>query len=127
MIYNNKYWKGFFPIDQNFDAIRYFGGFWKRFYKEGDIVKGVTHPYDIPSVYVPNLPEIQNIHKGVGASQYKIVICTPEGELHGLACNIIESLLLSKGFKVYNISTSVPTGFILDYIHDLLPDIIFIP
>jgi hypothetical protein len=27
MIYNNKYWKGFFPIDQNFDAIRYFGGF----------------------------------------------------------------------------------------------------
>jgi MerR family transcriptional regulator, light-induced transcriptional regulator len=61
-----------------------------------------------------------------GASQYKIVICTPEGELHGLACNIIESLLLSKGFKVYNISTSVPTGFILDYIHDLLPDIIFI-
>ncbi len=61
-----------------------------------------------------------------GASQYKIVICTPEGELHGLACNIIESLLLSKGFKVYNISTSVPTGFILDYIHNLLPDIIFI-
>ena len=34
MVYNNKYWKGFFPTDQNFDAIRYFGGFWKRFYKE---------------------------------------------------------------------------------------------
>lgn len=35
MIYNNKYWKGFFPIDQNLDSVRYFGGFWKRFYKEG--------------------------------------------------------------------------------------------
>jgi hypothetical protein len=34
MIYNNKYWKGFFPTDQNFNAVRYFGGFWKRFYKK---------------------------------------------------------------------------------------------
>jgi MerR family transcriptional regulator, light-induced transcriptional regulator len=60
------------------------------------------------------------------ASRYRIVICTPEGELHGLACNIIESILLSKGFKVYNISTSIPAEFIVDYMHDLQPDIIFI-
>jgi MerR family transcriptional regulator, light-induced transcriptional regulator len=59
-------------------------------------------------------------------SQYKAVICTPNGELHGLACNIIESLLLSKGFKVYNISTSVPTEYIIEYIRDLEPDIIFV-
>jgi MerR family transcriptional regulator, light-induced transcriptional regulator len=60
------------------------------------------------------------------ASQYKTVICTPEGEQHGLACNMIESLLLSKGFKVYNISTSIPTEFIIDYLRDLQPDIVFI-
>jgi methanogenic corrinoid protein MtbC1 len=60
------------------------------------------------------------------SSQYKTVICTPDGELHGLACNIIESLLLSKRFKVYNISTSIPTEYIIDYIHDLQPDIILI-
>jgi methanogenic corrinoid protein MtbC1 len=59
-------------------------------------------------------------------SQYKTVICTPEGELHGLACNMIESLLLSKGFKVYNISTSIPTEFIIDYLRNLQPDIVFI-
>jgi MerR family transcriptional regulator, light-induced transcriptional regulator len=59
-------------------------------------------------------------------SQYKAVICTPNGELHGLACNIIESLLLSKGFRVYNISTSVPTEYIIEYIRDLELDIIFI-
>jgi hypothetical protein len=66
MIYNNKYWKGFFPIDQNFDAVRYFGGFWKRFYKEGEIIKGVTHPYEMPSIYAANLPELENIHRGLG-------------------------------------------------------------
>jgi MerR family transcriptional regulator, light-induced transcriptional regulator len=60
------------------------------------------------------------------SSEYKAVICTPDGELHGLACNMIESLLLNKGFKVYNISTSIPTDYIVDYIRDLQPDIIFI-
>ena len=57
MVYNNKYWKGFFPIDQDFDAIRYFGGFWKRFYKEDGVIKGITHPYEVPSVFAPNLPQ----------------------------------------------------------------------
>jgi MerR family transcriptional regulator, light-induced transcriptional regulator len=60
------------------------------------------------------------------SSQSKTVICTPDGELHGLACNMIESLLLSKGFKVYNISTSIPTDYIMEFMHDLQPDIIFI-
>jgi MerR family transcriptional regulator, light-induced transcriptional regulator len=60
------------------------------------------------------------------SSQNTAVICTPDGEQHGLACNMIESLLLSKGFKVYNISTSIPTEYIIDFMRDLQPDIIFI-
>ena len=60
------------------------------------------------------------------SSKYKTVICTPDGELHGLACNMIESLLLNSGFKVYNISTSIPTDEGIQYIHDVRPDIIFI-
>ena len=60
------------------------------------------------------------------SSRYKAVICTPDGELHGLACNMIESLLLSKGFKVYNISTSIPSDYIIDYIRDLQPDIVLV-
>jgi methanogenic corrinoid protein MtbC1 len=60
------------------------------------------------------------------SSKYKAVICTPDGELHGLACNMIESLLLNNGFKVYNISTSIPTDEGTKYIHDVRPDIVFI-
>ena len=60
------------------------------------------------------------------SSKYKAVICTPDGELHGLASNMIESLLLSKSFKVYNISTSIPAEHIVEYIRDLQPDIVFI-
>jgi methanogenic corrinoid protein MtbC1 len=65
-------------------------------------------------------------HSKATRSQYKILICTPEGELHSLVCNIIESLLLSKGFKVYNISPSVPSESIIDYLKDIEPDIILI-
>ena len=60
------------------------------------------------------------------SSEYKAVTCTPSGELHGLACNMIESLLLNNRFKVYNISTSIPTDYIVNYIRDLQPDIVFI-
>jgi MerR family transcriptional regulator, light-induced transcriptional regulator len=65
-------------------------------------------------------------HSKAARSQYKILICTPDGELHSLVCNIIESLLISKGFKVYNISPSVPSESIIDYLNDIQPDIILI-
>ena len=65
-------------------------------------------------------------HSKASRSQYKILICTPDGELHSLVCNIIESLLLSKGFKVYNISPSVPSESIIDYLKDIEPNIILI-
>jgi len=57
--------------------------------------------------------------------QCKLLICTPEGELHNLGCNVIESFLLSKGFKDYYAS-SVPADSILRYIKDLQPDIILV-
>ena len=55
-----------------------------------------------------------------------IIICTPEGEIHNIGCNVIESVLLEKGFKVYNISPSVPTDSIIMYIRDTSPSIILI-
>jgi methanogenic corrinoid protein MtbC1 len=32
--------------------------------------------------------------------QCKLLICTPEGELHNLGCNVIESFLLNKDSKI---------------------------
>ena len=55
-----------------------------------------------------------------------ILICTPNGEQHNLACNIIESVLLSKGYKVYNVSPSLPADPIIDALNNILPDAILI-
>jgi methanogenic corrinoid protein MtbC1 len=78
------------------------------------------------SSLVKVINEQQISHSKAKRSQYKILICTPEGELHSLVCNIIESLLLNKGFKVYNISPSVPSESIIGYLKDIEPDIILI-
>ena len=55
-----------------------------------------------------------------------IFICTPNGEQHNLACNIIESVLLSKGYKVYNASPSVPADSIINSLKNFIPTAILI-
>jgi cobalamin-dependent methionine synthase I len=56
----------------------------------------------------------------------KVFICTPNGEQHNLACNILESILLSKGYKVFNASPSLPADSIIDSLNRVLPDAILI-
>ena len=55
-----------------------------------------------------------------------IIICTPDGELHNIACNIIESLLFEKGFRVNNVSPSIPTDSMINYIDETKPFMILI-
>ncbi len=54
------------------------------------------------------------------------IICTPDGELHNIACNIIESLLFEKGFRVFNVSPSIPTDSMINYIDETKPFMIVI-
>jgi choline dehydrogenase-like flavoprotein len=48
-ITNNTHWKGMFPRDSDIanTLVLYSGGFWKRFSKEGNDIKGITHPYEV--------------------------------------------------------------------------------
>ena len=55
-----------------------------------------------------------------------IFICTPNGELHNLACNIIESVLISKGYKVYNASPSLPADSVINSLKNFIPGAILI-
>ncbi|MFZ0556717.1 MAG: cobalamin B12-binding domain-containing protein [Nitrososphaeraceae archaeon] len=55
-----------------------------------------------------------------------IFICTPNGEQHNLACHIIESVLLSKRYKVYNASPSLPADSVINSLKNFTPDAILI-
>src|SRR5215208_7879162 len=60
------------------------------------------------------------------SSDRPIILCTPEGELHSIGCKIIESLLLEKGYEVYNITSPLPTNSIESYLYNIDPSIIII-
>jgi choline dehydrogenase-like flavoprotein len=48
-VYNNLYWKGFYGRDNDTltSVLRYFGGFYKRFWKIDDKrMRGITHPFE---------------------------------------------------------------------------------
>jgi choline dehydrogenase-like flavoprotein len=47
-IYNNLYWKGFYgrDVDAITTALRYFGGFYKRFVYKNNRIEGITHPFE---------------------------------------------------------------------------------
>ena len=75
MIYNDKHWKGFFPDDQDYTLIRYFGGFWKKFFRD-DGIKGITHPYEA-NIDAPNVAELKDfggevIHLKYTSPEYAI-------------------------------------------------------
>ncbi len=55
-----------------------------------------------------------------------IIIVTPSGELHNIACNMLESILVSKGYKVLNLSPSIPRDVIIKYVKDKEPDALLI-
>lgn len=54
----------------------------------------------------------------------KVLICTPDGEIHGLPCKILESVLLGQGFDVYNLSPSMPSNSLLNFIQETTPSVI---
>ena len=56
----------------------------------------------------------------------KILICVPLGEEHHLGCDVLETYLSIKGFKVYNMAVSMPTESILNFINNNKPDIVLI-
>ncbi|MGH1567432.1 MAG: cobalamin B12-binding domain-containing protein [Nitrosopumilus sp.] len=56
----------------------------------------------------------------------KILLCVPVGEEHHLGCDVIETFLTSKGYKIFNMGTSIPSESILHFIENDKPDLIMV-
>ena len=56
----------------------------------------------------------------------KILLCVPVGEEHHLGCDVIETYLTNKGYKVFNMGTSIPSESVLHFIEHNNPDIVMI-
>ncbi len=56
----------------------------------------------------------------------KILLCSPDGELHSLPGLVLESVLMSRGYRVLNATPSIPTDSIVNFIRNTEPDLIMI-
>ena len=56
----------------------------------------------------------------------KILFCVPVGAEHHLGCDVLETYLSMKGFKVYNLGTATPTESILSFVDNNKPDVIIL-
>lgn len=56
----------------------------------------------------------------------KILLCVPVGEEHHLGCDVLETYLTSKGFKVFNMGSSMPSESTLHFIEHNNPDLIMV-
>jgi methanogenic corrinoid protein MtbC1 len=56
----------------------------------------------------------------------KILLCVPVGEEHHIGCDVLETYLTIKGFKVFNLGTSIPSDAITEFIDMKKPDIVLI-
>jgi methanogenic corrinoid protein MtbC1 len=59
-------------------------------------------------------------------SKKKILLCVPVGEEHHLGCDVIETFLTGKGYKVFNMGTSIPSESVLHFIEHNNLDIVMI-
>jgi MerR family transcriptional regulator, light-induced transcriptional regulator len=96
---------------------------------KGEIDVATEHVCSNATITLIDLINQKNINKKIPASSSTdrpILVCTPEGELHSIGCKIIESLLLEKGHKVYNITSALPIKSIESYLYNIDPSIIII-
>ena len=90
---------------------------------KGELDVATEHVCSNAAITLIDLINQKNVNKKISKSSLSssnkpIILCTPEGELHSIACKIIESLLLERGYEVYNITSPIPTNSIDSYYLD---------
>ena len=96
---------------------------------KGEIDVATEHVCSNATITLIDLINQKNINKKIpesSSTNRPIILCTPEGELHSIGCKIIESLLLEKGYAVYNITSALPINSIESYLYKIDPSIIII-
>lgn len=98
IIWNNRYWKGFLSTDPDiFNKILiYAAGFYKRFWKDGNSVKGETHPYD-SGIYAAN-EATETEYPGFGKVLLLKYRDPPNNIFHDLMKIVDENTIIGKAF-----------------------------
>ncbi len=99
-IYNNLYWKGFYGRDNDLmtNALRYFGGFYKRFRQvDNGRMEGTTHPFETQVVNAKNIAT-QKYVPGYGKVIHLEYTEFPYSTAYDLLKIVDENTIIGKAF-----------------------------
>lgn len=98
-IYNNVYWKGFYGRDNDLmtTALRYFGGFYKKFRYANGIMEGITHPFETQFVNAKNIASEQYV-PGYGKLVHLKYTEFPYSMAYDLLKMVDENTIIGKAF-----------------------------
>lgn len=99
-IRNNSHWKGIFPRDSDIvnTLVLYSGGFWKRFNKEGNDIKGITHPYEV-NVHAKNRAQEKEL-LGFGKAILLEYLEAPYNQFYDVLKIVDKDTILGKAFFI---------------------------
>lgn len=99
-IRNNSHWKGIFPRDSDIvnTLVLYSGGFWKRFNKEGNDIKGITHPYEV-NVHAKNRAQEKEL-PGFGKAILLEYLEAPYNQFYDVLKIVDKDTILGKAFFI---------------------------
>lgn len=93
------------------------------FWESGKLSVATEH---VASNVARELVSIINEKTSKVDSKGKVLLCTPTGEEHALGCNIIQTFLQNKGFRVFNLAPSAPAEAILHFIEKEKPHAVLV-
>jgi choline dehydrogenase-like flavoprotein len=99
-IYNNLYWKGFYGRDNDLmtNALRYFGGFYKRFRQvDNGRMEGTTHPFETQVINAKNIAT-QKYVPGYGKVIHLEYTEFPYSTAYDLLKIVDENTIIGKAF-----------------------------
>ncbi|MGI0012580.1 MAG: GMC family oxidoreductase N-terminal domain-containing protein [Nitrososphaera sp.] len=100
MIHNNLFWKGFYGRDSDIMtmALRYFGGFYKRFWpRDSGSMHGITHPFEVQVVDARSIAAEKEL-PGYGKVIHLEYLDPPYSSAYDLLKMVDENNIVGKAF-----------------------------
>ncbi len=82
----------------------------------------VSHEHLATNTMTQAVADLNASLRWTGRKRGTAVICTPDGERHKFATQVLRGLLLNRGFDVLDISDSAPTDSIIAFLESRRPD-----
>ncbi len=86
----------------------------------------VSHEHLATNTMTQAVTDLNATIRWTGRKRGTAIVCTPDGERHKFAAEVLRGLLLNRGFETLDISDSAPTDSIVAFVESRQPDVVLV-